>query len=62
LELIDPVGDNQFTIIDFTGKVIMDATLGLADKRINVRELPKGVYLLAIETGTKRQNVRFIKE
>jgi len=47
-------------IYDYLGKLMLEDTSG--DRKINISELPKGVYILKLHTLNRESNIKFFKE
>ena len=60
LSVNDSIILNKVTIVDITGKVVIEQTENLST--INVEQLAKGVYILTAYAGDKKYQEKFIKE
>ena len=60
LSVNDSIILNKVTIVDITGKIVLEQTKNLST--INVEQLAKGVYVLNAYAGDKKYQEKFIKE
>ena len=59
LSINDEILLDKVTIVDITGKVVLEQTENLSI--INVEQLAKGVYILTAYAGDKKYQEKFIK-
>jgi len=60
LSINDIIVVNKVTIVDITGKIVLEQTENLST--INVEKLAKGVYVLSAYAGDKKYQEKFLKE
>ena len=60
LSLNDEILLDKVTIVDITGKVVLEQIENLTT--INVEKLAKGIYILTVYAGDKKYQEKFIKE
>jgi streptogramin lyase len=60
LSINDGIKIDKITIVDITGKVILEQTENLST--INVEKLSKGIYIVIAYAGDKKYQEKFIKE
>jgi hypothetical protein len=56
------ISDATFEISDALGKAIMKSNLNGNSQAINISQLPSGVYLVKITSGSETKALRFVKE
>jgi hypothetical protein len=53
---------DSYQILDFTGKVIQQNQSNSTSKSIDIGQLPKGTYVLQIQSGNQKFQEKFIKQ
>lgn len=63
VELTRPVREAQFTVLDMTGRALVQRNLGGARKlRLEVADLPSGAYFLRMQADGEDRVRRFVRE
>jgi hypothetical protein len=56
------ISEASYEISDALGKVIMKSGLNGSTQAINISQLPSGVYLVKVASGSETKALRFVKE
>lgn len=59
---VDGIRNSAYTITNAIGQIITSGNIDGKNPKINITELPVGVYLLNLNENTYSQNVKFVKQ
>jgi hypothetical protein len=54
--------DAAYAIVDLNGRLVQNSTFSTSENRIEVGHLPKGIYVISIETESGKVSRMFVKE
>jgi hypothetical protein len=62
LNILSSVSNYTFTILDMYGHELMKGKSNTSSVVVPCASLPKGIYVVQIETATERKMIKFVKE
>jgi hypothetical protein len=53
--------NTRYSVVDLNGRLVQNANFSTSENRIDVSHLPKGIYVISIETESGKVSERFLK-
>jgi hypothetical protein len=53
--------NTRYSVVDLNGRLVQNANFSTSENRIDVSHLPKGIYVISIETENGKMSKKFVK-